>query len=291
MNLAQVLAELNISTAPAGHHHARPGWAQIDCPLCSPGSGRYLLGISLSGGFCNCWQCGGQNLVTVLSVAANIPAGKIVELLRGVGWEQVRREQPVQGNLKIPAGVEPLRHIHRKYLESRGFDPDQIVKLWGVQCIGVAPRYGWRLWIPIHQNGEVVSWTTRAIGDRVEKRYDNSPAADERISAKQLLYGDDYARHAIVITEGPIDCWAIGPGAVSVMGLAYTRQQLLLMSNHPVRAICFDRESVAQRRAKKLAAELEDFPGQTMIIVLESGKDAAEAESSEIQEIRSRFLK
>lgn len=289
MNLQQILSDLRVDYQEAGHRHVRPGWIGLDCPSCSPNSHRYLLGINLEQGYANCWQCGPKRIVEVLVELTGRRVGEVLDLLKGVGWEKVRKERPA-GSLKLPFFITSMEEPHRRYLERRGLDPDLVARLWGVKAMSINGRYPWRLFIPIVQNDLLVSWTTRAIGDRIAKRYDNAPADCERVPAKHVLYGDDYARHSVVVVEGPVDCWAIGPGAVSVMGLAYTRQQLMLIAAHPVRAICFDAEPAAQRRAWKLAEELKVFPGETGIIELESGKDAAEADRDEIEEIRSRFL-
>ena len=33
-NIRDLLEDYHVNIAPEGHHHSRPGWAQIDCPLC-----------------------------------------------------------------------------------------------------------------------------------------------------------------------------------------------------------------------------------------------------------------
>jgi len=168
-------------------------------------------------------------------------------------------------------------------------NPDEIERLWGVQGIGLASELSWRLWIPIYHQGEVVSWTTRAIGN-TDARYITASPEQESKSIKSVLYGGDMVRYASIICEGPIDAWAIGPGAVAVCGLSYTKAQLLETSKFPVRVICFDSESIAQKRANRLAKQLQVFPGETHVVVLESGDDPAEADRSEILELRERFL-
>jgi DNA primase len=211
-------------------------------------------------------------------------------LLKSVGWERNRKwAERLAGKLKIPPGVGLLAKAHRKYLQGRGFDPDRIARLWGVQGIGIAARYSWSLFIPIQYRGETVSWTTRSIGDK-GKRYSNAPVAEEAIPAKELLYGNDLARQCIIIVEGPADAWAIGPGAVATMGLNYTPAQLNKMIKYPVRVVCFDSETQAQWRANRLADELARYSGETHRVKLETGKDAAEADSDEIAELRKRFL-
>jgi DNA primase len=90
--------------------------------------------------------------------------------------------------------------------------------------------------------------------------------------------------------EGPLDVWRIGPGAVCTCGTAFTRTQLARAVRFPVRAVCYDNEPTAQRRARKLVKQLEVFPGKTMLIQLESGKDPGSADESELCEMRRKIL-
>jgi DNA primase len=83
---------------------------------------------------------------------------------------------------------------------------------------------------------------------------------------------------------------AIGPGAVATFGVNYTQEQAAKIARYPVRVICFDSESQAQKQAKKLLDTLTPLPGETHNIVLESGKDPAECDPSEIAELRAKFL-
>jgi hypothetical protein len=261
----------------------------IDCPFCSPRSGHFRLGINLAKGFCSCWHCGGKRLGSSLAESTGRPLGEILRLIEGLErGAGVTKEKP-RGKLVLPSRIGPLLAPHRDYLERRGFDPDEITRTWGVRGIHIHPRLAWRLWIPVVRLGETVSWTTRSIGDG-EPRYVTASAAEESFPAKHTLYGIDKVGHAIVIVEGPIDAWAIGPGAVATMGLACTREQFDLMCRCPVRAVCFDNEPAARRRQEALCDALAPFPGETHSVELRTGKDAAEVEYGELEEIRKRFL-
>lgn len=213
----------------------------------------------------------------------------ILPLLEGIvtGRERIQERR---GKLVLPNGIGPLLPPHEKYLARRGFDVDQLKLLWKVQGIGIHQRLGWRIFIPIERDGEVVSWTTRSTSDSVTMRYINAGIGEEAVSAKSLLYGQDYVRNSVIVCEGPLDVWAIGPGAVSTTGLAFTMEQVLAIGKYASRVICFDAESNAQRRARRLAEQLQAYPGETHVVCLETGKDPAEADKSEIEELRRRFL-
>lgn len=291
MSLEAVLRELGIPVAPDGHHHVTRGRVQIDCPWCSKDSGRFRLGINERGLYSTCWTCGSHKLVETLAEASGESYKTVRErfIEEGVEWSGEAYKIPA-GRLLLPSGRTRLLRAHRDYLRGRGFSPKKIQKLWGVEGIGVASRLAWRIFIPIHYGDQIVSWTTRAISDKVRKRYHSAAVEEEAIRHKTLLYGEQYARHAIIVLEGPLDVWAVGPGAVGTCGTGWTKEQLAKMAKYPIRAICFDAEEEAQRRAEALCRELSALPGETFNILLETGSDAASAKKKEIRGIRRRFL-
>lgn len=288
MNIPELLLEHNIPTAPEGHHHSRPGWIQIDCPWCSPDSQHFRLGVNIEYGYCNCWHCGHHSLVTVLATLLRISFQQIRDLTKDLKGLKVERPAHA-GQYTEPYGVMGLLGPHKIYLKRRGFSPSKIERLWSVHSIGIAPSLSWRLFIPIIHHGILTSWTTRSIGKDDKAKYISAQPEQESIPHKHLLYGEDYCRHAIVVCEGPIDAWAIGPGAVATFGLSLTNEQVVRIAKYPKRAICFDNEPNAQKVARKLVNDLSGFPGETMNIVLDS-KDPGEASPTEIKRIRKEVL-
>lgn len=289
----QVLTENGIPFKQSGeHHHAREGWVQIDCEWCSPGWEKYRFGIPLDRPYYGvCWACGSHRLDEALSTKLEISIVNARRLLDGLerGYALPMREK--RNTLILPHGLRDMMPVHRRYLERRGYDPDKMASLWGVRAIGNESELGWRLWLPVHYQGEVVSWTTRGITEYAKLRYINARPDQEILSPKTLLFGEDYVRgNTIIIVEGPFDVYRIGPGAVATMGLSYSREQLLRMSRYKNRVVCFDSEKVANKVARKLCHQLEVFPGNTYRVELESGKDADTANKKEIKELRKRFL-
>lgn len=288
MNFDEILTNLNIPRAPEGHHHARPGWIQIDCPFCGKDSHKYHTGYSIEGRYLNCWQCGYHSIIDVVMAHTGLPYWKVKKLVKDLAPVRIPKEK-IKGRLQIPKGVAGLMPAHCHYLRYRKFaDINKLLRLWKIGGIGIASVLSWRIFIPIHSNGQVVSWTTRAISDNV-LRYKSAGLKQEAIHHKELLYGEDFVRHGIIIVEGPLDVWRIGPGAVSTFGLGYTQAQLLRMSKYPVRAVCFDNEPEAQKRANSLCNELAVLPGDTCNVTLE-GKDPGSASKKEINQLRRAFL-
>ena len=277
--------------APGTHHHVRSGWVGTDCPKCSPNSGRWRLGFELATGRCNCWTCGIQDGAATLAKLCRTHISDVLSWWRGGRNYQAPTQSVASGTLKLPTSVGAMLPAHRHYLQSRGFDPGSLEQLWGVQGIGPGHPLQWRLYIPIHDAlGTVVSWTTRRIGDG-GLRYRSAGLGEETIHHKYLLYGAHLARQAVVVVEGPADAWAVGPGAVATLGVAYSRPQALeLAARYPVRVVCFDASSDAQQRASELCKWLAPLPGVTERVELETGPDPGEADPAELVELRRTYL-
>jgi hypothetical protein len=273
-------------------HHVSRGWVNIDCVYCSPNSGTFRLGFNIVGKYFCCWVCGFHNGPQTLAQTLSVPFSEAIRLWEGLGGTRRETEAPEAkpGVLRLPGNLGPLLKQHRAYLERRGFDIELVTRLWQIQGIGHASRLAWRVFIPVLLGGEVVSWTTRSISNETRLRYISAKKEEEKYPLKEILYGEWHCKkNTIIINEGPLDAWTIGPGAVATCGIGYSRAQLVRMSMYPVRVICFDNESAAQKRADKLARELAVFDGETHIVTL-SGKDANSSPREEIEELRERFL-
>ena len=289
MNYTELFQHLGIQAIQSGHHHCRPGWLQMDCPACGPDTGKYHLGFHKTRGYFHCWVCGALPLVPTLQALSGQSPSLILALLREAAPAgPIEPRTPHSGRLSLPKGLCALQPAHRSYLQSRGFDPDEIASLWGVKGIGIAAKLSWRLFIPVTYRHETVSWTTRAIGE-TNSRYISASQEEEKVNHKSLLYGADMAMHSVVVVEGPTDAWTIGPGTVAVLGLTVTQEQVERIKAYPIRAICFDSSPEAQRRGRKLADQLSLFPGETHVVQM-TGKDPATAPKSEVKALRKRFL-
>lgn len=257
----------------------------MDCPHCSPHSGRYRLGLSTTLPVASCWSCGRLPYLKTLHAVTQLPYEQLTPLFGQ--FRERTSEQKQRGKLIVPKSVVPLLDCHKRYLESRGFDWKEIAQTWGVQGIGLARRLAWRLWIPIcDRRGDIVSWTTRAICDDVPHRYVNARPKEEAISLKDLLYGAELTRTSVIVCEGPTDVWRIGPGAVATLGIAYSTMQRHLLAQYANVTVCFDNEDDAQRKAERLCCELQGLPGQLRSVVLESGKDPGNAAEKELCGLR-----
>lgn len=286
MRMEDVLRQHGVPFKTEGDHHCRPGWLQTQCPYCGKGSGKYHLGYHLAYGYFNCYRCGPHGVTQTLAELAGVTAKEAFKLKGGIDFAVMTRREQHVGKYTPPPRVDVLLRPHLRYLIERGFDLPEVTRLWRVQGIG---NYGnglsWRLFIPVYFQGAVVSYTTRAVRGQ-EPRYKSAPSGCEAVPLHSILYGEDYATHTIIVHEGPLDVWATGPGAVATCGLSYSRAQVHRMAKYPRRGVCFDATPDAQQRARRLVRELTPFPGETFLIRLETGKDAASICKEERDELR-----
>lgn len=294
MNLLDFLQEHNVPYREAGDSpHVSQGWIGVICPWCGIGTGKYGLGIHPESLAATCWKCGKHSIVEVLKELTGEPWHVCRDFTRGFGLVHVQQSKD-RGRYTVPGGVGPLLEPHRAYLRSRRFDPGKLTELWNLGGIGLASRLAWRLFIPVcAPDGLPASWTTRICVDSAEGvgsiRYLSASPEHENVPLKSLLYGAQLATHAIIVVEGPADVWRIGPGAVATFGLTVTAAQKAAIGKYPLRAICFDNESQAQRRAAELCEELKDIPGKTVRVEIDA-KDPGEASDSEVKLLRETFL-
>lgn len=284
MTAEEILEDLNVEFLREGHHHCRPGWIQLDCPFCGKGAKKYHLGWNLIGGYTNCWKCGGHSAQAVL-IALGLNRDKAAEIGRAITLGTPITHERTRVSYTPPAGIGKILDPHKKYLRDRGFDPKEIKRLWQIQGIGISLRLNWRIFIPIILDGEAVSWTSRSIDPKAKQRYLSASAEQERINHKHLVYGQDFCRHSVIVCEGPMDAWRIGPGAGALFGTAFSTAQVKRLIQHPNRYIVFDNEPRAQEQAEELASQLSVFPGTTENIILDAS-DPGSASDKEIRALR-----
>lgn len=288
MNITDLLDEYRIPYHSEGRG-TRPGWINMRCVFCEKDP---YLGYNLAGRYFNCWNCGPKYLPLTIQLLTGLEPAEIYKIIGDLPREHYTWEVKERKNqaLQMPDGLN-FGPLHREYLKNRGFDPFAVLVQWKIN--GIGPHGGnlkWRLFIPVFLRGEMVSWTTRAIGKSQQPRYWSATDEQSILPITSLIYGVDACRNAIILCEGPIDAWAIGSGAAALCGLRVSPAQMDQLSKFPVRVVCFDSEPVAQERAKKLCEDLSIFEGRTVNITLESGKDAAAAKKEEILALREDYL-
>jgi hypothetical protein len=289
MTFTDVLTELGIDWTTGPHRHVSEGWVGVrPCPGC--GSNDYHLGFPLSGAFASCWRCGSRSTVMTLAELTNRPSPLIRELIKGRIGDLYLEDPIPKGRYQPPAGSCKLQPAHKEYLRSRGIDPDEAERLWGVFGTSQLGDPSWSVVMPVVRRGLLASWTSRKIGNDPRRRYTSARKDQEAEPIKSCLYGADLARNAVVVFEGPMTCLRVGPGATCTFGIDYTQAQVARIAKFAVRAIAFDPEPEAQAQARRLERELRCSPGRTYLAELESPDGPAWPSDGEVKELRRRFL-
>lgn len=175
--------------------------------------------------------------------------------------------------VSMPPGLLSLRDPQSAhaaaYLESRGFDLDELEQDWGVRyCLyapAVRPRIFQRIVVPIHvlrpslRTGNpcdtiLAGWQSRYVGDDVPQNQEKywSMAGMKK---SHLLYGlpraVDHRGTPLIVVEGVTDVWRLGVDAVSPLGKNISQVQRQLLVRHfdgrPI-VVFFDQGATAEAR-------------------------------------------
>ena len=263
LDIEKLLDDFGISNTASGKH-SRPGWIQIECPLCTGNPG-WHGGFNIAREYYNCWRCGWHPNEKILASLLSQTQPQIKKLLNSyrTGWTEdlPEEEHPTVTEVPFPLGTGALQEHHKKYLEGRGLDPEDTEKLWGLQGTGPLGDYKFRIIAPVHHQNRIVSYQGRDITNRSGLPYKACPKMHEIIHHKHLIYGmDKAAPDRLLIVEGIFDVWNIGSGAGATFGIDFTREQVALLTRYQGTIfIMFDaEEEKAQEQAEDLSWQLYD---------------------------------
>lgn len=235
--------------------NVKRGEINIRCPWCGTADPSFHLGLNLESGWYSCWRNksghSGKSPLRLLMRLLNVSYGRARELA-GLGADYVDpegfdalaarlmgREVASHAGVKVKREfldldpefkviTEQLYGRWFDYLWCRGFDGKDLPKLCHDYCLRAA-RFGdfaGRLIIPYFLDGELVTWTGRAIGESTI-RYKDLSVADSLVPVKQTLFNHDAINEggkALVIVEGPLDALKLDfygkPFGVRAVGLS-----------------------------------------------------------------------
>lgn len=298
-----LLREFNIEYDARDRSSGR--WLALRCPWCH--DEEQHAAIKDGKNWLYCWRCGGHPLADSVAKLSTKPEHEVRTLLRQLLRDtDVDILRPIVKRANAPDAVkwpaqchDGLGHAHAHYLKKiRGFkNPRRIAALWSLRSTDMSERgWSWRIVAPFFIPGEesAVACQGRTLSDAVEPRYRSLD--DERcvIPVKHLLYGEDLVPgESVIVVEGPIDAWKVGPGAVSCSGTGWTREQLMRLSRFSNRFICFDNEPTAQEKAEELAATLSALDGKHTAVGMfspDEAKDFGELPEEEAWAFRRELL-
>lgn len=273
------------------------GWVNIQCPYLDCDDSSNHLGINLSTGVHSCWKCGGKGGPAKLIMALEncdfaLAAQTIIQYSLDL-WDVPVSARGAAGSKVVDGKVLPavqatLPNPHLRYLIKRGFNPNAIINKYrvaGVYNTGDR-RYRMRIIIPIYMDGQLVSFTARAIDDRIESKYRMPPDEEALIPGHTVLYNLDNVRNGVcALVEGALDVWRIGDGAVGVMRVNYTEEQLSLLPLYGIHTVYVIYDAGATKLAEELASKVSKLISNTYIITLPHG-DPATANPADLQYIK-----
>ena len=261
LDILSLLNELGIQ--PGSSKQAAPGWINVTCPFCTGHYGHHL-GFNLKGQFFNCWRCGFKPTIKAISALGKInfrEAKSLIDKYTILGLlqeKEVSHEKPAE--VILPKHSLPMRARHKKYLEKRGLNPDEMEEKYELLGTDMRSDLPWRIIIPVTLNGRIVSWHSRDITGLSTTPHKACPQNREVIPHKSIIYAYDQSRGAsVAIVEGVFDAMKLGPGAVATFGITVRRDQVLfLMEKYKKAYIIFDPEKEAQKRAENLCRQLNE---------------------------------
>ena len=161
-------------------------------------------------------------------------------------------------------------HDAIKYVESRGYNSAILDKYLGVGWIDdmAIPTLKERLYIPIFQGPKLMGYQARIIYDdplKKKQKYMNPVG----MKKSTLLYNIDNAKlqPMVVVCEGPIDVWSIGPAGIAIFGSDCSGSQLALIGeNFNGKPIVIALDGDVAYKAESLVDKLQQAAPRSKII-------------------------
>lgn len=275
--------DLHVPNWDSGKNVA-PGHISIQCPFCDDKSNH--LNFSIAKGYCQCWRCKAGHPVKAVSLAAHIPMDSARKLIQQYSHglnPYLQNEQTKKAHAKsITLPGAPIKEPHKKYLEGRGFDPEELEfyhGILGTDMVGMwqGIDFRYRIIIPVYDVwGELCTFQGRDYTGKQDLRYKCCPVEKAVIHHKHLLYGAELARDKdrIVVVEGVFDQWRMGPGSVATFGTSLTREQVNLLTLWKEVVFLFDPEPEAQQHARDYAKDISACGCSVEVCAAEFGLDS-----------------
>ena len=294
-DILQYLDDKEIEHSEFGKNVTR-GWTNISCLWCEDPSNH--LGINLTTKFMNCWACGTKGpatkLIREIEECSWAEANTIVEKYQDNTFEYLKQDIQIRSNHVIlpKEATDVLPKLHRKYLQSRNFDPDTLVLKYDIKACYNIGDWKFRLIIPIYMDRKLVCFTSRDVTGKAESAYKHCPNEKAIIPAKECVYNIDSVKDKVLIMEGVFDVWRFGDGAVDTFGIEFTLAQINLLRKKNLKEayILFDPEPLAMKKAEELGNILSVFIPWVEAIELEKG-DPADMSNKEARKLKNELFR
>jgi hypothetical protein len=265
------------------------GWVGIRCvnPRC--GDETNHLGVNIATGNISCWKCSltgnPLKLITLIDKCTFAEAREIRdEFDNSIIMLPKERVKAVKVMLPKNA-VKPLPEQHRKYLESRNFDPDLLTEKYDLYGCGIGKEYKYRIILPVYLDKQLVTFLARAIV-KAERRYDNCPIEKSVLTVKESLYNFDTVKETALVVEGPTDVWRMGDGCCATFGTQFTTAQVALLRKCKNVFVMYDKS--ANEEAEQLCYDLSGVINHVEQITI-TDNDPAEMQESDVRSLRKEL--
>lgn len=295
----RLLIERRIPYIESGANVKR-GEIAIKCPFCGSADPSMHMGLSRETGWYSCWrnraQHSGKSPLRLIMKLLGVPYGMAREIA-GLGDDYIdpegfdamaaklmgrdkttgRREETRRRSLRLDPDFDiiwPRGRTRRHYdylVDGRGFDQPQDVeelgRLYGV-CAGTLDAWKDRVILPYYQDGDLVTWTGRAIGN-ARIRYRDLEIEECVVKPKATLFNHDAIQaggKALVLVEGPLDALKLD---------FYGRR-------HGVRSVALSTNSIQEEQAFLLQAAVGAF--DKLLIMLDNSTSLGLADSMRMRQ-------
>lgn len=279
-----ILNQLNIPYWTSGKNNVE-GCLTIHCPCCpedDPDPSRHG-NLNPETGSYSCWRCKGSHPAVVIARAGRISVTAASNLIRkyktGIAVSK-KLEVQMAESISLPGSPIP-QDVHRKYLEGRGFDIDELCFYRGIKFTGMMEKWngvdwGFRIIIPVYdRKNNLVSFQGRALFKQQEPRYLFPPKERQVRDCKTLLYGAEICKldEPVIVVEGVMDAWKLGPGAVCTFGSSVTSEQVYELSRYRKVYLAFDNEPAAKEHALEVAKQLSSLGTEAFLVDTDFGEN------------------
>lgn len=239
---ATFIREQHIPYVTSGPNVKRGEW-NVHCPFCGSADPSMHLGMQLETGWWSCWrnraQHSGKSPVRLIMALLRVPYARAREIAGlGEGYidpegfdalaarlltregatgrpAEVRRRRLDMDPSFRPIGPRgSTRRLYEYLRDERGFDGqsaagqdvDVVCELYGLR--GGTGDFNSRVVLPYVMDGELVTWTGRAVGESF-MRYRDLDIKHSILAPKETLFNHDamldpFAR-VLLVLEGPMD--------------------------------------------------------------------------------------
>lgn len=258
-----------------GGDNVTSGWVEITCPYCSDHAEHF--GINLKSLWCKCWLCNksipATELIKTIEKCSEGIARQIIKQfpLEDLPWQE--EEEPIHNTtLILPSCEEEWPQIHLDYLQSRGFNPEEIITKFHLRPVYTIGKYRFRIIIPIYINHELVSFTSMdVLRDGQRPPYMDAPKDQVIIPVKECLYNIDSVKDKCLIFEGVTGVWRFGDGSVASFTSNLMKEQISLLVKKKVKSVFVLFDPDASDKGSNIANQLSGIIPHVEQIKFSSG--------------------